>query len=79
MPDSGRSERGVYGYAQEEGGTDRWAKEKYAARLLSEVRTADHGRGIGYKNAVNYPEEEPVSRFYCEVRALRCCNRGNQN
>ena len=61
MPDSGRSERGVYGYAQEEGGTDRWAKEKYAARLLPEVRTADHGRSIRYKNAVNYPEEVPVS------------------
>lgn len=79
MPGSGRSERGVYGYAQEEGGTDQWAKENAASGLLSRMRAADHGCSIWYKDAVNYPEEGPVSRFYCEVRALRRGNRGNQN
>ena len=58
-------------YAQEEGGTDQWAKENAASGLLSRMRAADHGCSIWYKDAVNYPEEGPVSRFYCEVRALR--------
>ena len=53
------------------------AKDNPAACLLSGMRAADHGRSIRYKDADDYPEEGPVSRFHHKVRALWLGSRGN--